>query len=157
MDSNVLKRRGFSLAELSLVFMVASVFLAAIVCSAAKIRQAASAQRVIEELNAIAVASSGYYSEHGAWPASLADLRPGYLTPQSTAVNPFGNAYTITSNAFSLSVSTLLPTKGLVSGKSYGSEVVVTNQGSNDLVSITKPPEIRTWKLKYEKKYIYKE
>jgi type II secretory pathway pseudopilin PulG len=156
MDSNVLKRRGFSLAELSLVFIVASVFLAAVVCSAAKIRQAASAQRVIEELNAIAVASSGYYSEHGAWPASLADLRHGYLTQQSTAVNPFGNAYTITSNAFSLSVSTLLP-KGLVSGKSYGSEVVVINQGSNDLISITTPPEIRTWKLKYEKKYIYKE
>ena len=156
MDSNVLKRRGFSLAELSLVFMVVSVFLAAVVCSAAKIRQAASAQRVIEELNAIAVASSGYYSEHGAWPASSADLRPGYLTQQSTAVNPFGNAYIITSNAFSLSVSTLLP-KGLVSGKSYGSEVVVINQGSNDLISITTPPETRTWKLKYEKKYIYKE
>jgi len=136
--------------------MVASVFLAAVVCSAAKIRQAASAQRVMEELNAIAVASSGYYSEHGVWPASLTDLRPGgYLTQQSTSVNPFGNAYTITSNAFSLSVSTLLP-KGLVSGKSYGSEVVITNQGSNDLISITKPPETRTWKLKYEKKYIYK-
>jgi len=156
MDSNVLKRRGFSLAELSLVFMVASVFLAAVVCSAAKIRQAASAQRVIEELDAIAAASGGYYSEHGAWPASLADLRPAYLTQQSTAGNPFGNAYTITSNAFSLSVSTLLP-KGLVSGKSYGSEVVVTNQGNNDLVSITTSPETRTWKLKYEKKYIYKE
>jgi type II secretory pathway pseudopilin PulG len=156
MDSNILKRRGFSLAELSLVFMVASVFFSAVVCSAAKIRQAASAQRAIEELVAIAAAGSWYYSEHGAWPASLADLRPGYLTSQSTAVNPFGNAYTITSNTFSLSVSTLLP-KGLVSGKSYGSEVVVTNQGDNDLLSITTSPETRNWKLKYEKKYIYKE
>jgi len=156
MDGNVLKRRGFSLAELSLVFMAVAVFFAAVVCSAAKIRQSASAQRAIEELNAIAAAGSWYYSEHGAWPASLADLRPGYLTQRSTSGNPFGNAYTITSNAFSLSVSTLLP-KGLVSGRSYGSEVVVTSQGDNDLVSITTFPGTMTWKLKYEKKYIYKE
>jgi len=156
MDGNVLKRSGFSLVELSLVFMAAGVLLAAVVCSAVKIRQAASAQRVIEELNAIAAAGRWYYSEHGAWPASLADLRPGYLAQRSTAVNPFGREYSITSNAFSLSVSTLLP-KGLANGKSCGSEVVVTNQGDNDLFSITTSPETRNWKLKYEKEYIYKE
>jgi len=156
MDGNVLKRSGLSLVEVSLVFMAAGVLLAAVVCSAAKIRQAASAQRAIEELNAIAAAGRGYYSEHGAWPAGLADLRPGYLAQCSTAVNPFGREYLITSNAFSLSVSTLLP-KGLASGKSCGSEVVVTNQGDNDLLSITTSPETRNWKLKYEKKYIYKE
>lgn len=156
MDSNVLARRGFSLAELSLVLMAVSVFIAVSFYSAAKIRQIASAQRVIEELDSIAVASTRYYSEHGAWPASLSDLRPGYLVQQSSDVNPFGNAYTITSNASSVSVSTLLP-KNLVTSESYGSEVVVVNQGNNDLVSITKSPESRTWNLKYEKKYIYKQ
>jgi len=144
------------LAELSLVLMVASVFIAASFYSAAKIRQIASAQRVIEELDAIAVATARYYSEHGAWPASLSDLRPSYLVQQSSDLNPFGNAYTITSNASTFSVSTLLP-KNLVTNKSYGSEVVVVNQGNNDLTSITKSPEPRTWKLKYEKKYIYKQ
>ena len=155
MDNNVLtKRRGFSLAELSLVLMLVGVFIAAAFYSAAKIRQVASAQRVIVELESIALASTRYYSERGAWPAALADLRPSYLVQQSSDVNPFGNAYTISSNVASVSVSTLLP-KGLITSKSYGSEVVVVNQGNNDLVSVSKAPESRTWKLKYEKKYIY--
>jgi len=156
MDNNVLAKQGFSLAELSLVLMVVSVFIAASFYSAAKIRQIVSAQRVIEELDAIAAAGTRYYSEHGAWPVNLADLRPGYLVQQSSNLNPFGNAYTITSNVLTMSVSTLLP-KGLVTDKSFSSEVVVINQGNNDLISITKSPESRTWKLKYEKKYIYKQ
>ncbi len=138
------------------MLMLAGVFIAAAFYSAAKIRQIASAQRVIEELDSVALASTRYYSEHGAWPMNISDLRPSYLVQQSSDVNPFGNAYTITSNASSVSVSTLLP-KGLITSKSCGSEVVVVNQGNNDLVSITKTPESRTWKLKYEKKYIYKQ
>ena len=156
MDNNVLAKRGFSLAELSLVLMVASVFIAVSFYSAAKIRQVVSAQRVIEELDSIAAAGTRYYSEHGAWPTGLSDLRPSYLVQQSSDLNPFGNAYTVTSNVLSFSVSTFLP-KGIVTNKSYGSEVVIVNQGNNDLVSITKSPESRTWKLKYEKKYIYKQ
>ena len=156
MDNNVLKRRGFSLAELSLVLMLAGVFIAAAFYSAAKIRQVASGIRALEELDSIALASARYYSERGAWPVNLSDLRPSYLVQQSSDVNPFGNAYTITSNVSSVSVSTLLP-KGLITSKSYGSEVVVLNQGNNDLVSVTKTPESTTWKLKYEKKYIYKQ
>ena len=156
MDNNVLKRRGFSLAELSLVLMLTGVFIAAAFYSAAKIRQVASGIRALEELDSIALASARYYSERGAWPVNLSDLRPSYLVQQSSDVNPFGNAYTIISNVSSVSVSTLLP-KGLITSKSYGSEVVVLNQGNNDLVSVTKTPESRTWKLKYEKKYIYKQ
>ena len=156
MDNNVLKRRGFSLAELSLVLMLAGVFIAAAFYSAAKIRQVASGIRALEELDSIALASARYYSERGAWPVNLSDLRPSYLVQQSSDVNPFGNAYTITSNVSSVSVSTLLP-KNLVTPKSFGSEVVVVNQGNNDLVSITKTPESTTWKLKYEKKHIYKQ
>lgn len=157
MDNNVLKRRrGFSLAELSLVLMLAGVFIAAAFYSAAKIRQVASGIRALEELDSIASASTRYYSERGAWPVSLSDLRPSYLVQQSSDTNPFGNVYTITSNASSVSVSTLLP-KGLITSKGYGSEIVVVNQGSNDLVSVTKTPESITWKLKYEKKYIYKQ
>jgi len=138
------------------VLMLAGVFIAAAFYSAAKIRQVASSIRTLEELDSIALASTRYYRELGAWPAALADLRPSYLVQQSSDINPFGNAYTITSNALSVSVSTLMP-KGLITSKSYGSEIVVVNQGSNDLVSVTKTPESGTWKLKYEKKYIYKQ
>jgi len=136
--------------------MVISIFIAVSFYSAAKIRQLASAQRVIEDLDSIALASTRYYSEQGAWPMNISDLRPGYLVQQSSDLNPFGNVYTIISNASSFSISTLLP-NGLITNKSYGSQVVVVNQGNNDLVSITKSPESRTWKLRYEKKYIYKQ
>jgi len=136
--------------------MLAGIFIAAAFYSAAKIRQTASAQRVIVELESVALASTRFYSQNGAWPVSLSDLRPSYLVQQSSDLNPFGNVYTITSNSSSVSVSTLLP-KGLVTGKSYGSEVVVINQGNNDLISVTKSLESGTWNLKYEKKYIYKQ
>jgi len=136
--------------------MLAGVFISAVFCSAAKIRQVASGIRALEELDSIALASTRFYSERGAWPAALADLRPSYLVQQSIDVNPFGNAYIITSNTSSVSVSTLLP-KGLITSKGYGSEIVVVNQGNNDLVSVTKSLESITWKLKYEKKYIYKQ
>ena len=136
--------------------MVISLFIAASFYSAAKIRQIASAQRTINELNVIADLSTQYYLENGAWPVNLAGLRPKYLTANAGDLSPFGNAYTITSGASGVSVSTLLP-KGLLTNKSFGSEVVVLNQGNNDLVSTTKSPESRTWNLKYEKKYIHKQ
>ena len=154
MDSDVLGRRGFSLLELSLVFAVAAVLLGVVFYCAGRIRQAASAQRTVNELEAIASVSTQYYLENGAWPGNLSDLRPSYLSPTSSDFNPFGNAYTITPGTSRASVSTRLP-KGLVTNNSFGSEVVVENQGNNDLVSVTKSVESANWRLKYEKKYIY--
>jgi len=144
------------LIELGLVLMVASVLIAVSFYSAAKIRQVALAQRAINELNTIASVSTQYYLENGAWPVNLSDLRPKYLSSTSSDLNPFGYAYTITLGASSVSVSTLLP-KGLVTNKSFGCEVVVVNQGNNDLVSVTKSLESGNWKLKYDKKYIYQQ
>jgi len=156
MDSDVLTKRGFSLAELILVLMMVSVFIAATGYSALKLRQVVKAQRTISELEIIASVSNQYYLENGAWPASLADLRPKYLAANSSGLNPFGNAYQITGGASSVSVSTLLP-RGLITEKSFGSEIVIINQGANDLISLSKSVESRNWKLRYEKKYIYQE
>lgn len=156
MDSNVLAKRGFSLVELGLVLMAVSVFIAVSSYSAAKIRQVIKAQRTINELDALASVSTQYYLENGAWPVSTADLRPKYLGPNSSDLNPFGSAYTIAGSTSRVSVSTLLP-RGLITEKSFGSEIVVINQGSNDLVSLSKSLESGNWKLKYEKKYIYQE
>jgi hypothetical protein len=136
--------------------MVVSVFIAATGYSAAKIRQVAKAQRTINELDAIASVSTQYYLENGAWPASLVDLRPRYLSLTSGDLNPFGNTYTITGNVSRVSVSTVVP-RGVITEKSFGSEIVIVSQGANDLVSLSKSVESRNWKLKYEKKYIYQE
>ena len=156
MDSNVLTRRGFSLVELGVVLVVVSVMFAVSFYSAGKIRQAVMAKRTMDELNAIALVSTEYYQERGAWPISLSDLRPKYLVSGSSDINPFGSAYIISSGVFGVSVTTLLP-KGLITGKSFGSEVVVINQGNNDLVSVTRSTESKNWNLKYVKKYIYKQ
>jgi type II secretory pathway pseudopilin PulG len=157
MDSHVLaKQRGFSLVELGLVLMVVSAVIATSFYSALKIRQVVRAQRTINELDNIASVSTQYYFENGAWPATLSDLRPKYLSANSSDLNPFGNAYTITGATSYVSVSTLVP-KGLITEKSFGSEVVIVNQGANDSVSLSKSVESSNWKLKYEKKYIYQE
>lgn len=156
MDSDVLARRGFSLVELGLVLMVVSTVIAVSSYSALKIRQVIKAQRTVNELNTIAGVSTQYYLENGAWPTNLSDLRPKYLSPTSGDLNPFGNAYTITGGTSYVSVSTIVP-KGLITEKSFGSEIVIVNQGANDLASLSKSVESRNWKLKYEKKYIYQE
>ena len=155
MDSDVLGRRAYSLIELTLVLAITAVLLAIILYSAKGIRQAYLAERVTRELDSIAIASTRFYSEKGAWPATLLDLRTsGYLANGSGDLNPFGNSYVITGGNEAVSVSTLLP-KGLVTTKSMGSEVVVVSQGNNDQVSVTKPIETTIWSLKYGKKYMY--
>ena len=156
MDSNVLKNSGFSLFELSLVLTILTIVILAVFYSSGKIRQGAVAERAMNELEAIAKASLEYYSANNTWPVSMSDLLPTYLAGQADSVNPFGNAYTITPGNNAVSVSTLLP-KGLVTAKNFGSEVVVVNQGSNDLVSVTKSFASTIWSLKYEKKNVYKQ
>ena len=156
MDRNVLEKRGFSLIELSLVFVIGAILLGTVFYSARSIRQAALARKTIQELDVLVSASSQYYLGNGAYPTCVLDLRPVYLSPQATGVNPFGNAYCVTPGVLSVSVSTLLP-KGLLTPQSFGSEVVVINQGNNDLVSVTKPLESGIWSLKYDKKNIYRQ
>ena len=155
MDSDVLNRKAFSLLELSLVLAITAVLLSIALYSAKAVKQTALAERTVEELNSITLASTRYHSQNGIWPVSLSDLRTGgYISLNSGDLNPFGNAYVITGGGEAVSVSCVLP-KGLISVKDFGSEIVVTNQGSNDLISITKSQESSTWGLKYEKKYLY--
>ncbi len=154
MDCDILKKDGFSLIELSLVFAIAFLSLGAAFYSAARMRQSALAMRTIQELDALASASAQYYLESGAWPQDVADLRPAYLSPQATDVNPFGNVYAITGGASSVTVSTALP-KGLITPENSGSEIVVQNQGANDLVSVARSVESTTWGLQYDKKNIF--
>ena len=113
MDSDILKERAFSLIELSFALAITAVLLAIALYSAKLVRQAGLAERAVEELTSIAIASGGYYNQNGAWPASLLDLRTGgYLATSSGDLNPFGNAYTITGGNEAVSVSCVLP-KGL--------------------------------------------
>ena len=155
MDSDILKEKAFSLVELILVLAATAMLLAIVLYTSKGIRNTARSERTIEEMSSIAKASARYYNQNGIWPVSLSDLRGGgEISATSGDLNPFGYGYTIAAIDGSISVSTLIP-KGLVSTNTSGIEIVVTNQGSNDLVTITEPQESATWGLKYDKKYIY--
>ncbi|WP_128699328.1 hypothetical protein [Candidatus Velamenicoccus archaeovorus] len=117
-------------------------------------RQAVLAKKTIQEMDVLADASVQYYLGNGAWPQDAADLRPAHLSPEATGINPFGNVYTITGGVSSVTISTALP-KGLIMSENFGSEIVVQNQGANDLVSVTRSVESTAWGLQYDKKNIF--
>jgi len=154
MDRDILKNGGFNLIELSLVFAIAAMLLGAVFCSAARTRRIALAGRTIQEMDALASASTQYYLGIGAWPQDVADLRPAHLSPEATGINPFGNVYTIAGGVSSVTISTALP-KGLITPENSGSEIVIQNQGANDLVSVTRSVESTAWGLQHDKKNIF--
>lgn len=155
MDSNVLNRKGFSLIELSLVFAIVAVLLGLVFYAAPGIRQLAMAKRTVEEMDLLASASCRYYLGNGAYPQDVSDLRPAYLTPQTSGVNPFGNVYVIRPGISSVTVSTLLPKDILATGIFGSTQIVIENQGVHDLVSVTRSVESTTWNLQYDKKHIF--
>ena len=121
-------KRGFSLIELCIALGVLVILTSSITPVFIKRIQVKAGEKTALEMSVIQQAALSYYTANNAWPASIQVLQSaGYLN------------------------------LSWVTNKSSGSEVVVVNQGNNDLVSITKSPESRTWKLKYEKKYIYKQ
>lgn len=154
MDRDILETKGFSLIELSFVFAIAVILLGAAFYSFARMRQAVLAKRTIQEMDALADAGVQYYLGNGAWPQEVVDLRSVYLSPEVTGSNPFGNVYVVAGGVSSVTVSTALP-KGLITTGSSGSGIVVHNQGTDDLVSVTRSVESTTWGLQYEKKNIF--
>ena len=150
-------KKGFSLIELCIAIGILAILTGSITSVFIKRIQVKAGEKTAVEMSVIQQAASAYFVANKTWPVNIQALQSaGYLNPSWVTNNPWQNAYTITSNALSFSVSTLLP-KGLITNISFGSEVVVVNQGNNDLVSVTKSPESRNWKLKYEKKYLYKQ
>ncbi len=154
MDRDILETEGFSLIELSFVFAIAVILLGVVFYSAARMRQAVLAKKTIQEMDVLADASVQYYLGNGAWPQDVVDLRSVYLSSEVTGSNPFGNVYAITGGVSSVTVSAALP-KGLVTTGNSGSGIVVRNQGTDDLVSVTRSVESTTWGLQYEKKNIF--
>ena len=111
-------KRGFALAEIAVGLLVMTILAGIVVPNYVNgLRQDATKKTALEVAQ-IQEAARKFYVDNNAWPASFAALTPTYLDAAwvalggaaGTPINPFGNHYSITSNASQLSVQVDVPT-----------------------------------------------
>ena len=136
-------KKGFSLIELCIVLIVFSILAGSITPIFIKGVEIKAGEKTALEMSSIQQAASAYFVANNAWPASIQALQSaGYLNPSWSAVNPWANAYTISSNSIAFTVSTTVPQEwtGLVardlptssiSGTSVGSTVPAPTQNNS--------------------------
>jgi len=101
---------GFSLIELCIVIGFLAILAGSVTPVFIKRVQIKAGEKTAQEMSVIQQAALSYYVANNAWPASIAALQSvGYLNPSWSAINPWQNAYTISSNANSFTVSTTVP------------------------------------------------
>jgi len=133
--------KGFTLLELSVALAGLAIIATAAIPYFIRQAEVAAAQRTTKEVSSIQEASKWYRVQNGAWPASVATLQTaGYLNPSWSAQNPWGNAYSISSNSTSLTVTTTLPDSmgGVLSRALPGvsSSTVGTNRTVNSVIPV---------------------
>lgn len=103
-------KRGFSLIELCIVIGLLAFLAGSITPVFIKRVQVKAGEKTAQEMSVIQQAALSYYVANNAWPASIQALQSaGYLNPSWVTNNPWQNAYTISSNATSFTVSTTVP------------------------------------------------
>jgi len=109
-NTSITNKKGFSLIELCIALGVLVILTSSITPVFIKRVQIKAGEKTALEMATIEQAALSYYSANNAWPASIAALQTaGYLNPSWGAVNPWQNAYSISSNASSFTVSTAVP------------------------------------------------
>ena len=133
--------RGFTLLELSVALAGLAIITTAAIPYFIRQAEVAAAQRTTKEVSSIEEAAKWYRVQNSVWPTSVAALQSaGYLNPSWTVQNPWGNAYSISSNATSLTVTTTLPDSmgGILSRGLPGisSTTVGTNRTVNSVIPV---------------------
>jgi prepilin-type N-terminal cleavage/methylation domain-containing protein len=109
---------GFSLLEMTVVIIVATILATAIIPQLIKGYLINAANKTALDMSAIEEAARAYYIANNNWPSSIAVLQTGNYLPSSwNAINPFGYSsatplnysYNILSNPSLLTVSTFIP------------------------------------------------
>ena len=109
---------GFSLLEVTVVLIITTFLISAVIPQLIKGYSVNAANKVALDMAAIEEASRAYYIANNSWPADIAALQAGEYLPSSwNATNPFGYAattpanysYNISSNPSMLTVSTTVP------------------------------------------------
>ena len=93
-------------------------------------------QKTVNELTAIAVASTDYFIVEGFWPRAISQLSPGFM-PQAVTVSAFGTDYQIVCVSNMVTASVLIPA-GIAQKNPQGQLLVINNWGGQDLINVTK-------------------
>ncbi len=106
------KSEGSLLINLAIGLVLAAILVQAILPETVTLAKTKAAAKVAKEMGKIIDASRWYYIDNQAWPSTVSALvTAGYMPTGWNGNNPFGNPYTITSTATTLSLSSLVPTK----------------------------------------------
>ena len=109
---------GFSLLEMTVVLIITTLLMSAVIPQLIKGYSVNAANKVALDMAAIEEASRAYCVANNNWPADIAALQAGNYLPSSwNALNPFGYSsatpanysYHISSNPSMLTVSTTVP------------------------------------------------
>ncbi len=120
MDCRVLKKRGFSLIEISLALLLCGILLLMILIAGKGVIANSNLRKSQIELNTIAQACRVYYQNQGHWPSQVSDLQPLFLSPRIDSQN-----YTLDQQSSLLKISsagdtiTVLKPQGLTGRLDY--------------------------------------
>lgn len=103
-------KKGFSLIELCIALGILVILTSSITPVFIKRIQIKAGEKTALEMSVIEQAALSYYVANNAWPISIQTLQSaGYLNPSWVGNNPWQNAYAISSNTTSFTVSTTVP------------------------------------------------
>ncbi|MBI3602614.1 MAG: tail fiber protein [Candidatus Omnitrophica bacterium] len=129
-------KQGFSLIELSIAMAIIAILASSIVPIAIRSLQIRAGEKTALEMAMIQEASRNYYIDHKAWPADIPTLQAqGYLNPNWTALNPWHNAYQISSTNLALTVSTDVPAQWANLVASHLPAAIVNNANVSSTLS----------------------
>jgi len=123
-NTSIIKNSGFSLLEITVVLIIISILLSAVIPVFSRVYLEKAANKTALDISAIQEASRKFYIDNNQWPAAtslystpIAALQAnGYLPSAWNAINPFGASasisatysYNVTSNTSSLTVCTFV-------------------------------------------------
>ncbi|RJP30013.1 MAG: prepilin-type N-terminal cleavage/methylation domain-containing protein [Candidatus Omnitrophota bacterium] len=109
-NTSITNKKGFSLIELCIALGVLVILTSSITPVFIKRIQIKAGEKTALEMSTIEQAALAYYVTNNAWPASIVALQTaGYLNPSWSAINPWQNAYTISTTNSAFTVSTTVP------------------------------------------------
>ena len=121
---------GFSLLEMTVVIIVATILATAIIPQLIRVYSINAANKTALDMSAIEEAARAYYVANNSWPANITVLQAGNYLPSSwKVINPFGYSsatplnysYNISSNTSLLTVSTFIPISAIVNYSEFTS------------------------------------
>ncbi len=139
-------RGGFSLLEMTVVIICATILATALVPQLIRQYSINAANKVALDISAIEESSRAYYIANNNWPANIAVLQTGNYLPSSwNAINPFGYSsatpsnysYNISSTTSLLTVSTFVP---IAAQPIIQNLLPVTSVSGNNIYSSVSPP-----------------